>query len=508
MSLEERTDIQVNKEESSNITILYKGQLSTHDINANSENPDGKRTYKSEYDKINSGKRYKASFYNYFIKCNDGYYHGFNFLYRSVIRMDEETFRKIDRLLRSSSLTSQARISNLTAELLSTQWLEALKETHFIIDTDFDELNFIKFRYYRSLYSSDSLYLVILPTLWCNLDCPYCFEYKKPVFMSKELEDVLLKWIETNFRNKRFIHISWFGGEPLIAKDAIYRLTEKIQKFCQEIGATYSSSLTTNGFFLDKEFQSKIPSLKIKDIQITLDGDEKDHNELRKQRDGKGSFDRIFENILSFCDNVKDCQLTLRVNCCDANYEGMRRFMECFPYNVRSQTNIFFRWIWASKASGYQDFASIQRGIEPFKGLSKLYKESSSLGWKTNNPHKNLATKFCDIDYLDQYCIDPEGIIYLCTYTFDGSDSIGSIFGGKNFIRPESISKYVSWYSANPFEDDECIICKLLPVCIGGCRKARFEGHRACIDEKSSIDLFVHNMIDELQYSMSTSIPK
>jgi uncharacterized protein len=438
--------------------------------------------------KINSQKEYKASYYNHFIKYDDKYYFGFNLLYRSIIKIPNEAFQKIDNF---SSLSPTAISMDLSS--LPSQWLEVLKKTQFIINTDFDELNFIKFRYYRSLYSNDSLTLVILPTLWCNFDCPYCFEYKKPVFMNRKVEDALIKWIENNYRHKRRIHIGWFGGEPLLAKDIIFHLTERIKKFCRDIGATYSSNLVTNGFYLDKDFQSKIPSLGIKNIQITLDGYEEEHNKLRKQRNGKGSFDQIFENILSFCNGVKDCKLTLRINCSDINYESIPKLLESFPHNVKSSINLYFKWIWANEASGYQEFALNQRGTEPYKGLSQLYKESIRLGYKAHNPNNNNRIGYCEVDYLDNYYIDPEGRMYFCAH----SDSIGSVLEETNFISPDTIGKYFSWYSVNPFEDNKCVICKLLPICKGGCRNSRFKGSRGCIAELKSLDAFVKNILDE-----------
>ena len=149
--------------------------------------------------------------------------------------------------------------------------------------------------------------------------------------MSNKVENALISWVENNFRHKRHIHISWFGGEPLLAKGTISRLSDGLQKFCEKINATYSSSMTTNGFFLDREFQAALPSLGIKSVQVTLDGDKEEHDSLRKQRNGEGSFEYIFNNIVTFCENVKDCQLTLRINCGDANYGSIKKLMSRFP---------------------------------------------------------------------------------------------------------------------------------------------------------------------------------
>lgn len=437
----------------------------------------------------------KASDYNYFILSENSVL-GYNFLYRTIIRIPIDAFIEIDRLM-NILLKQSIDFDDVWPKRVKVphEWIDTLKEAHFLIYKDVDELSLMKFWYYRSLYANDSLSLVILPTLWCNLQCPYCFEYKKDVFMEPELEDALIKWIKT-FKNKRNISVAWFGGEPLLAKNTISRLTRQIKEFCSNINANYSASLTTNGFFLDREFQNLIPSLNIKNVQITLDGDKNTHDNYRKQINGEGSFERILENIVSFCENVTDCDLTLRVNCSDDNYDEIEEMIEKLPVEAKNKVKIFFRWIWANEATGYREFACSKRGNEPFKGLSNLYNASEKKGLKTRNPNTRFKSNYCEVDFLDHFTIDPEGNIFLCTHSFDKSESIGSLYNNK-VIPDSNIGFYSKWYSLNPFNDEKCIECKLLPVCLGGCRKSRMNGQRACIEEKGSIDLFVNNIINE-----------
>jgi uncharacterized protein len=343
-----------------------------------------------------------------------------------------------------------------------------------------DEISYIKYYYFRNLFSNQELSFTILHTLWCNLNCPYCFEYKKPVYMSNDTQQALLDWIKTNFYNKRQIHIGWFGGEPLLAKETIVGLTKEIKNFCKERKATFSVSITINGFYLDTEFQELLPELSIRSVQITLDGDQRSHDSLRKQTSGEGSYNVIYKNILDF-------NLTLRFNCTDANFKSVRSVLESFPTYVKNKVTIFFRWVWENEASDYKEFAINMRGNKLYKELSNLYAHSDSLGWKTSNPSNSFKNGYCEVDFLDQYHIDPLGNLYLCTHTFKESEAIGSIFRNFNSSNIKYITK---WYSINPFDDNECIECKLLSICLGGCRKSKFEGKKECIEEKSAIDLF------------------
>lgn len=449
------------------------------------------------------GKNLKSSNYNYFILSNENFVLGYNFLYRTILKIPLEVFVKIDELfnlLLNKSIDFDLAWPNKVN--LPEELIETLRDAHFLIDEEMDELSLIKFRYNKSLFASDTLSLVILPTLWCNFACPYCFEYKKNIFMTSEIENKLIKWIK-KFSKKRHISVAWFGGEPLLAKDTIFRLTNEIKQFCSTINATYSASLTTNGFFLDPDFQKEIPNLNIHNVQITLDGNKNAHDQYRKQLNGDGSFDQIFDNIISFCENVpEDYNLSLRVNCSDDNYDEVNKLIENFPPKVTNRVSIFFRWIYANEASGNREFACSKRGEEPFEGLYKLYNSSSKQGLNTSNPHNDLLDGYCEVDYVDHFNVDPEGNLFLCTHTFDKSEVVGSIGDDSNSFNE---SYYTKWYSLDPFSDPECIKCILLPVCKGGCRKSRMEGHRECIEELNSLDLYVKNIVQERLNSKNKS---
>jgi radical SAM protein with 4Fe4S-binding SPASM domain len=167
---------------------------------------------------------------------------------------------------------------------------------------------------------------------------------------------------------------------------------------------------------------------------------------------------------------------------------------------VRKTTPIFFRYVWANEDSGFREFATGWHAKEPFKDLAKLYAFARELGWRTCNPHNDIKDGYCELDYQGYYQISPEGDIFLCSHTFDKQDAIGSVLRvleGQPAIRDDAVPKYLKWYSANPLADAECLSCNLLPVCSGGCRLARVEGTRSCIEEKSSLDLYVRSVVNE-----------
>lgn len=444
--------------------------------------------------------RLKGSAYNYFLPFSSDTFVGYNFLYRSIIRFPSKLKTAIDDVLRNGIIVGD-RSMPLD---LPPQWIVALQQANFLINQEVDEIAVLKFRYNQSLFANDTLSLVVLPTLWCNFRCPYCFEFKKPAYMDPSTQDALVQWIEKAFRDKRHVRVAWFGGEPLLAKDTIRSLTRRLQAFSEKIKADYHASMTTNGFYLDKAFRGELPSLGIRHVQVTLDGDQPDHDLLRMQNNGQGSFERVFANIMSFSEIDDGSRLTIRVNCADANYDGIPRLLKRFPADVTKKASIFFRWVWSNKASGNKEFSEQRRGENAYNGLAELYEVASRAGWQIDNPHLATSSSYCEVDYLDHFTVSADGSIYLCTHTFDPQEAIGSLRSGDQPLRDKAVALYAKWYALGPFDDPECVSCQLLPVCMGGCRKSRLLGFRECIEEKMSVDRFVRNTVeDRIQVRLS-----
>lgn len=75
----------------------------------------------------------------------------------------------------------------------------------------------------------------------------------------------------------------------------------------------------------------------------------------------------------------------------------------------------------------------------------------------------------CGANRMNGFVLDPDGDMYKCWNEIgDKSVRIGNItnFGqrGKNERMRE-----IRWLTWEPFEYADCLACKLLPVCMGGC---------------------------------------
>lgn len=90
----------------------------------------------------------------------------------------------------------------------------------FIVDENYDELEEIQRRHWKAINSSDQLDLTVICTFGCNSDCIYCYQRNltyQYLEMSEADFDGLCAFL--NKAPQRYIHINWYGGEPLLAKE-------------------------------------------------------------------------------------------------------------------------------------------------------------------------------------------------------------------------------------------------------------------------------------------------
>ena len=125
----------------------------------------------------------------------------------------------------------------------------------------------------------------ILPTTGCNARCFYCYD---------ETASKVVRYIVAH-RGSETVHISWFGGEPLVN-------AKVIDQICTELngqGVPFRSEMITNGYLFDADMVQRAKNLwQLQKVQITLDGTAQTYNRVKAYvYQGVNAFERVLENI-------------------------------------------------------------------------------------------------------------------------------------------------------------------------------------------------------------------
>lgn len=186
-------------------------------------------------------------------------------------------------------------------------------------------MNIKDISYLKAKLNPKSLELILFPTEQCNFRCVYCYED----FSIGAMEERYIKGVKALIAKRlgelNNLTLSWFGGEPLAAKNIIYDISQYAKDLCDEIEVTLDGAITTNGYLLDVECMEKLVILNQKRFQISLDGLEDMHDKTRRLMSGAGTFKRIWSNLEAIAKTNLDFHITLRLHLTLDNLESMRK---------------------------------------------------------------------------------------------------------------------------------------------------------------------------------------
>lgn len=351
----------------------------------------------------------------------------------------------------------------------------------FLVEDDKDEILAYKYIYYKKIFGKANLNLTIAPTTSCNLCCPYCFEKgnKHAEYMDQEVIESIVKYIIA--KKDRHIHITWFGGEPLLSYDKIVQLNNNLI----DNDIQFHSSLITNGTLLNDNIIEKLPLLKLRNIQITLDGNRTDHNQKRFFLNKKGTFDIILSNLTKVLERTS-IHITLKINIDKSNINSCLNL-------INDLTSEYSHYITTKQLAITNNSVKNRTNYE---GCTNCLSEDEYFEFKTKVLHEKIPFPSlhlgCPLRYSEYLIIGPDGYIYKCLeHIGDKSKHVGNI---KNYSF--SISKMAKLALGNePFNDIECANCSILPICGGGCPISRAQ---KASDKNISLCPFLKNNLTSI----------
>lgn len=304
--------------------------------------------------------------------------------------------------------------------------------------------------------------LVIAPTTACNFNCPYCFEPKlSPKFMTQDTIANLKRFIR-GYPDVKEIHLTWYGGEPLLAFRQIKQIYEMFKS--EDIPAIVSTSIVTNGSLLNEEICDFFKEKNLEIMQITIDGIKESHDRTRCfKADGKGSFDTIYSNIKLVRDRIPDCNISIRVNINKGNKED---FVELYKkvkkdFNEDPKIQVYPGFIREETIDGRK----LEDKCIQSKDIPELYEFFKDRG--IEQPiFPRRKQRGCMIYSQNSHIIGPEGEIYKCWNDVTKPERvIGNISDG-SLVNPTLLTQYMT--HSTPYRE-ECRDCKVFPICDGGC---------------------------------------
>lgn len=391
----------------------------------------------------------KSSQYNFFLSEEDKLlcFNSLSLKYFRLPKNKEEMLKKI--------------IEDPTVYLSkSSSFFQTLYNGNFIVEKSANELEIIKERYRDHVYSKHYK-LVLLPTLECNFRCWYCVQRHVKGSMDNDIMNRIYKHLEYMIVQEKIeaLTIEWFGGEPFkYYREVIQPISIFANEICQKYNIPFKSQATTNGYLISSEIAAELSQFKFTTFHITLDGNREYHNKTRVSKNSS-SFDTILHNINNICTQMEDVKIALRVNYDDKNLDPDRiidEIDEIISPENKKNIEFLFRKVWQ---------------VPHFKNETEMLKTASSLIKKKQFNEEigfNVYNIPCYASKKYYNTISFNGNVYKCTAKNSmHSDSLG-------YLNDDGTIKwhhkdFDNVYYTALFENEECIGCKHLPICMGPC---------------------------------------
>lgn len=397
---------------------------------------------------------YKLSRYNYEVENENRiiYFNGISTRSFSV-SVEEHNFLK-------------KQFSDLISfEIQYFSFFSKLIEWKFIVDSELNELDIIRYENRSGVFLDRAYRLFINPTLECNFRCWYCIQKHTKGYMSDEIQKRIKNHIRYMIEDVKItsFNIDWFGGEPLLYFDEIvYPLAMYAREQAKKNNIPFYQNITTNGSLINERMAYAMKEIGLSSFQITIDGDEKRHNKIRNIN-GKPSFEKIMNGINLICNIIPDAHINLRLNYDDQTLEksNMHVVFDHIGEDCRSKISPMFVRVWQTAK---ENMPQNNKQLE-------LYKYCSDLGYKTTIPGSGFSLGQKTHCYADRYFhaeLNYDGAVFKCTAQgHDKEKEAGVLLEDGRIVWKKELLERM--YSRATFENEMCLECKHLPICLGPC---------------------------------------
>ena len=321
----------------------------------------------------------------------------------------------------------------------------------------------------------------------CNMRCEYCFyiyemEHRSEGalgHMSRETAHAMIDRALAYAEGE--CTFSFQGGEPTLAGLAFFRdFSEYVRCHPNPGKVQIRYAIQTNGYDLNEDWAKWFAENRVL-VGISLDGPKEIHDRYRRDRNGKGTFQRVMASIRLLEKHKVDFNILTVVSAANAHhgqqvYEFFKKqnfryqqYIECLdpleeipggnPYSLTPER--YETFLKTTFDSWYRDMAAGSY-------VYNRYFENLMMILTRQRPESCNLQGFCS----PQWVIEADGSVYPCDFYAVDPWRLGNICTD-TFEAMEEARKASGFVEKSRSLPPECRACRWLMLCRNGCRRNR-----------------------------------
>jgi uncharacterized protein len=292
--------------------------------------------------------------------------------------------------------------------------------------------------------------------------------------------DVLESIVEKTLANsQQQVSFSFQGGEPTLAGLDFFRSLIEFEKKHNSRDINISHAIQTNGYTLDEEWAKFFAQHNFM-VGVSVDGDAEIHDKYRVNPGGQGTHERIMDSIRMLKEHQVELNI-LTVVTADVAQNAKRiyafykqnglpyqQYIPCLdPFAAGEQKEysltpqLYAQFLKELFDCWYSDIKSGQfiynRYFENLVGMIKGYQ-----------PESCGMLGYC----LPQYVVEANGSVYPCDFYVLDQFKLGNLTTD-SFLEIDKNRKNIEFIEESATIHPDCLECKWLNICRGGCRRNR-----------------------------------
>ncbi|AKC61724.1 MULTISPECIES: radical SAM protein [Clostridium] len=248
-------------------------------------------------------------------------------------------------------------------------------------------------------------------TYKCNLRCKHCFNYsgEQDIGLQEMSDDQILKITKDIIKMSPEV-VCICGGEPLLRKELIYKITRDITNGTNGITRV---NMVTNGLLLNKEIAENLKDSGISFVQVSLDGSNSETYDWLRNKKG------AFNKAISAIEILKEVGINVMVSCTPtkknlSDYENVIKL--CEEKGVK-EFRVQPLMVLGRATKQLKEYIPSNRDYIKLKQIIDKYKTNVSLSLEWGDPIEHITKGGLDKQKLTySISVDAYGYIILSPY--------------------------------------------------------------------------------------------